>query len=364
MSLKIKSKTKLLSFDISFGSANLTQVAIFARNLEVMIRSGLTISEALEIGADSASGKFKRILLNVMTDVNSGTPLADAFAQFPKVFSPLFINSVYAGESSGTLEQNLNYIATQLEKERELSQKVKGAMLYPIIVLVATFGLGMTLSFFVLPKIIPLFQGLSVDLPLTTRMLISFSELIEAHGLLLFVGIVAFFGALIWYTRQKFSHPLTHMLILKLPVVKKISKNANLARFCRTLGSLIKSGLTIDEAMQVTAKTMQNYYFKKAFENIREKTISGSLLSDNMIHYRDLFPKLVTRMVRVGEESGKLEETLLYLADFYDSEVDSSTKSITTTIEPVLLIFIGLVVAFLALSIITPIYSITGNISR
>jgi len=361
---KQKNKKSFLDFEISFGGAGLTQRALLAKHLAVMQKSGLSIVESLEIIIDSAQGKMKKVLREVLRSVSAGNTLSSSLERHPKIFGGIFVSSIYAGETSGTLDENLENLATQLEKEKELSAKIKGAMLYPIVVLVAAFFLGLAMSFFVLPKIIPLFEGLKTGLPLTTRWLIAFSHFIDSHGMGLFWGIVGFVIFMSWFLKQKFVFPATHWLFLHIPIVKKISRNSNLARFSRTLGMLLKSGLTIDEALLVTERSLGNYYFKNALREVSKRVNKGTKLSDNLRQYETLFPKMVSRMVLVGEESGNLEDTLMYLANFYEVEVDNSTKSLSTAIEPILLIFIGLVVAFLALSIITPIYNITGNIRR
>jgi len=361
---KTQQKKSVLDFEISIGGVNAEQKAILARHLSVMLKSGLTIVEAIEITSEQISGKLKRVLRGLLKALQSGQSLADAMARYPKTFSEMFINIVKAGEKSGTLEENLTNLAEQLEKDRELRAKIKGAMLYPTVVLIAAFGLGLAMAFFVLPKITPLFEGLKMDLPFTTRWLISFSHIIRENTLALFGGIIGVIGFLLWLIKRKFSQPATHWLLLKLPLIGKIVYQTNLARFCRSLGTLLKSGLNIDEAIEITSKTVTNYYYKKALTQVSCTVKKGTKLSEQLEQYPKLFPKLTTRMISVGEKSGKLEESLLFLAHFYEVEVDNTTKSLSTAIEPALLIFIGLVVAFLALSIITPIYKITGNVRR
>jgi len=357
-------KKSILDFDISIGKVSLTQKALFAKHLSVMLKAGLPISESLGIAMDSNTGKFKKILSGVLKSVEAGHSLSESFARYPSTFSGLFISATFAGESSGTLEENLVNVAEQLEKEKELTSKIKGAMLYPAVVMSAAFVLGLSMAFLVLPKITPLFEGLKIDLPVTTKVLIWVSHFIQDYSLGLFVGIVALTILVLWLVRQKFMKPFIHFSLLRLPVVNKISYNTNLARFCRTLGTLLKSGLNIDEALEISHTTLGNFYYQRAVKNISARIGKGTKLSNNLKHYPDLFPTMVIRMVRVGEESGKLEDTLLYLAHFYEVEVDNSTKSLSTVIEPILLIVIGLVVGFLALSIITPIYQITGNVRR
>lgn len=354
----------LLKINLNIGGTGLADKALLAKYLAVMQQSGLTIIESLNIIEDTVKGKMKKIITVVKKSVESGNTLAESLGRYPKVFSGIFISSVYAGESSGTLASNLQHLSEQLQKEKELSSKIKGAMLYPSVVLIAAFILGLAMSFLVLPKIVPLFEGLRTELPFTTRALISFSHFVAAHSVSLFVGIVLGVITLLAIIRAKFSRPVTNWLLLKMPVMRGIVKNTNLARFSRTLGTLLKSGLNIDEALQVTSETVGNFYYQKSLEEIGERVGKGSRLAGDMEEYKKLYPKMVTRMVSVGEQSGNLEDTLLYLADFYEVEVDNSTKNLSTAIEPILLLVIGLVVGFLALSIITPIYNVTGNIHR
>ncbi|KKQ27671.1 MAG: FimO [Candidatus Magasanikbacteria bacterium GW2011_GWC2_37_14] len=364
MPQETKPKKSFFNFDISIGGTGLAEKALLAKYLAVMQQSGLTITESLDIIEETARGRMKKIITVINKSVASGNSLADSFGRFPKVFSGIFISAVFAGENSGTLAENLQHLSDQLQKEKELSSKIKGAMLYPIVVLIAAFILGMGMSFIILPKIIPLFEGLKTELPFTTRALISFSHFVANNTIGLVVGIILGVIALLAILKAKFSRPVTNWLLLKIPVVKGISVNTNLARFSRTLGTLLKSGLNIDEALEITSQTVSNYYYQKAFREIGERVSKGSRLAASLDDYKKLFPKMVTRMVMVGEQSGNLEGTLIYLAEFYEVEVDNATKNLSTAIEPILLLLIGLVVGFLALSIITPIYNITGNIHR
>lgn len=350
--------------DLSIGRVSLTQKALFAKHLAVMLRSGLTVGEALHISAESTQGKLARVILTIQKSVEAGRSLSSSFADHPRIFSGLFVQATYAGETSGTLSENLENIAAELEKEKELVAKIKGAMVYPIIVLVATFFLAMGVAFFVLPKIIPLFEGLHVELPPTTRALIAVSHFIDAYGFQLFWGIIAGVIALALLIRQPFMKPITHWLFLHTPIVHSLVRGANLSRFCHTLGTLLKSGLNIDEALDITRDSLGNYYYKRALGSVSARIRKGSKLSDGLEDFSSLFPIIVTRMVKVGEESGRFEETLFYLANFYEADVDSATKALATAIEPMLLLFIGVLVGGLALSIITPIYEITGKIQR
>jgi type IV pilus assembly protein PilC len=363
---KKNNPTKKSAFktEISFGGVSFTEKSIFAKHMAVMLRAGLTVNESLQITSESAKGKFKKVLQNILKSIQSGNSFAKSLGNFPSVFPGILVSAVYAGERSGTLIQNLENVSKELKKEKELVDKIRGAMIYPIVVLIATFILGLSLAFFVLPKIVPLFKGLRTDLPWTTELLIAFSDLVQDHGFILFFGIIFLTFFVVFLFRRKFMRPFTHMLLLKLPVVKHIVFASNLSRFCRTLGTLLQSGLPITEALDVTQKTVKNYYYNRSIEKISKRIEKGTKLSSELAAFPVLYPTIVTRMIEVGEQSGKMEETLGYLAEFYENEVDNATKSLSTAIEPILLLSIGLVVGFLALSIITPIYEITGNINK
>lgn len=358
------SKQSILEADISFGRVSLAQKMVFAKNLSLMLRSGLVLSEALEIIEEQSSGKMKKVSRRILHAVEAGEPLSEALSFFPKIFSPLFRNIVNAGELSGNLEKNLENIAVQLKKENELIAKIKGAMYYPITVMTAAFFLGLAMSFLVLPKITPLFEGLKVQLPWSTRVLISFSHIIGNYGYWLFLGIVALVFFVVWVLRLHMMRPFTNWFLLHFPIVKDIVIKTNLSRFCSTLATLLQSGINIDEALDITNKTLENYYYKRALGRVTMSVSQGGKLSEGLEEFSNLFPKITTRMIKVGEKSGNLDETLFYLAESYETEVDNATKSLSTLIEPVLLLGIGLLVAFLALSIITPIYQVTGNIRK
>lgn len=354
----------VLKSDVSIGGVGFSEKIFFARHLSLMLRSGVPILEALRIVYDSSEGKFHSIISTIARSVESGKPLSAALANYPRVFPELFVSAVYAGERSGTLVENLEHVALALEKERSLRSKIKSAMTYPIIVFAVAGVLAFVFSFYILPRVIPLFEGLRIELPVTTRFLIGFTHFIQAHGIAVLVGLVLFAVGFTWLLRQKFIKPFTHWLLLRTPVVGRISREANLARFSRTLGMLLKSGVAIDEALNIARETVGNYHYRMSLLQVGERIRKGSRLSEVLTQEPKLFPPLLSRMIRVGEESGRFEETLFYLADFYEEALDASTKTLATAIEPVLLLAIGGVVAFLALSIITPIYNLTGSIKH
>lgn len=357
-------KKNIFAVNIAFTGVNITQKIVFARYLSIMLRSGLTITEALDIIYDQSAGRFKNVIRNITGTVQSGNPLSSALKKYPKIFSNLFVSAVFAGESSGTLENNLNNIAVQLEAEKELKAKIKSAMVYPVIVLAAAFFLGAAMAFLVLPKITPLFKGLDMELPLTTRLLIRISDFMQTNGTEIFWGFLAFIIFFFWIIKRDFFKPVSHLIFLWTPIIKNVSRNSNLANFSKTLATLLKSGLTIDQAMEIVKNTTPNYYYQKCLAKASKRIGQGAKLSENLAMHEKYFPKLAISMIGVGERSGNLEETLFYLAELYEAEVDNSTKTLSAALEPILLLCIGLIVGGMALAIVTPIYQITGGIQR
>lgn len=336
----------------------------FAKHLSLMIRAGLPIDEAVRVLAEQAQGSFRKALQSVLKAVESGRQLSEGFAQHPRVFSELFTATVRAGESSGTLEQSLDDLALQLTKSYELERKIRGAMIYPIIVLVAAGGIGIGLSLFVLPRVIGLFESITVDLPLSTRLLIGFSNFMAAHGPAAVVAFVAAIFGLVQLLRFKPVRPFSHALLLRLPVFGKLAKDYNLAVFARTTGTMLKSGIAIGDAFEIASQTLRNASYKRALLKVRQGAETGAPATTVLERFPHLFPRITTRMLAVGERSGKFEETFQYLAEFYEDEVDTSSKNLATILEPVLLIVIGLTVAYIAIAIISPIYNFIGSIER
>ena len=336
----------------------------FAKHMSLMIKAGLPIDEAVRVLAEQAQGRFRKALMGVLTAVEGGRQLSEGFAQYPKIFSELFIATIRAGESSGTLEQSLEDLAQQLTKSYDLQRKIRGAMIYPVLVLVAAAGIGMGLSLFVLPRVIGLFDSITVELPLATRLMIGFSRFMVAYGAPFTVGAIAAIFGLFQLLAWKPVRPFSHAVLLRLPIFGTLTRNYNLAMFARTMATLLKSGITIGDAFEIASNTLRNARFKRALLRVQQGTETGVPASTVLEEFPRLFPSIATRMLAVGERSGKLEETFQYLAEFYEDEVDVTTKNLSTVLEPVLLIIIGLTVAYIAVAIITPIYNFIGNIER
>jgi type IV pilus assembly protein PilC len=333
--------------------------------MEIMIKSGMQILQGLEmLKKQTKSRSFRKILDQMIQDVKNGHFLASSLERYNNVFGEFFINLVKVGESSGTLSENLQYLTEELKKKDELKKKIRGAMVYPIIILVATLGITSILAFFIFPKILPILRSINVPLPMVTIWFIAISEFISSYGGWVIAGLFSFivgFWLIIKLPRVRF---VWHQIALVIPFVSDLVKHVNIITFSRTLGLLLKAGIKIVEALDITANTLPNLVYKKEIKVISEGVKKGDQMSKYLSENEHLFPVILSQMVIVGENTGKLEESLLFLADFYEGEMDETTKSLSSFLEPVLLLAMGLIVGFVAVAIITPIYKITQTLGR
>ncbi len=335
---------------------------LFAKYLGVLLRAGLAIDEALDILIQQSKGSLHVILTNLQTRIRNGDMLADGFDDYPYVFSPIFINLIRVGERSGTLQDTLEHLAQQMEKERNLKQKIRSAIAYPLIVLIGAIILSVGIVVFILPNILTVFLTLKVDLPVTTRLLIWVANLLVHDGEWIALGTFLLFFSWLFLRRMVVVQPIFHGILLHFPVIGTIVRNTNLARVCRLMGTMLKSGMPINETIPVTVSVLRNIHYKNLFNSILDEVSRGRTISSVLVNYPKRFPPMALRMIRVGEETGTLPDMLLYLANFYEQEVDDMTRNLSTLLEPVLLITIGLLVGVLALSIVTPIYQLLGTI--
>ncbi len=341
------------------------QKMIFARNLEVMIRSGMQVLDSLEILKKQTKSKaFINMLDQLIIDIRNGHFLSVGLSRYKQVFGDFFINLVRVGESSGTLSENLKYLAEELGKKDELNKKVKGAMAYPVIILVATLGITGILAFVIFPKILPVIKSLNVPLPLPTLIFIAISEFMQRSGLITIIGFAVFLVISFILLRIGKVRYFWHKMLVKIPVIGNVARTVNMINFSRTLGILLKSGVIIVEALEITANTLDNLVYQEEVRKIAEGVRRGEPLSKYLISDSKLFPAIFSQMIMVGENTGKLDESMLFLSSFYESEMDESTKTMSNVLEPGLLLLMGVVVGFVALAIITPIYKITQTLGR
>ncbi|HBL39290.1 TPA: hypothetical protein DDZ10_01315 [Candidatus Uhrbacteria bacterium] len=339
-----------------------TEKMLFTKYFAVLLKSGVAIDEAIDILLQQSKGPLKKILETLKASVEQGKTLAEGLGHYPHVFSPVFINLIAAGEASGTLQKNLDHLARQLEKEHNLRKKVRGAMMYPMIVLLGALVVGALVFVFVLPKITSLFKSLKVELPWTTKAILWLVDTIATKPILVFGFVAAVILLVLVIPRIRFLKPALHWLLLRLPIFGRTSKNTNLARMTRLMGTLLASGVTINEALVITKQTVRNHHYRKLFDRALDEVSQGQMLTEVLGHESKLVPPMALRLIRVGEETGTLPDMLTYLADFYEEEVDSTIQDISTLIEPFLILTIGLLVGILAFSIISPIYQIVGSV--
>jgi type IV pilus assembly protein PilC len=336
---------------------------IFTKNLASMTEAGLPLTRALSIlERQTKNVAFKEVINSLSEGINKGDGFSDGLNKFPKVFSPLFISMVRAGEESGSLSESLKIVGDQLEKSYILKKKIKGAMMYPMIVVGAMIIIGILMLIYVVPTLTATFKELNVELPASTQFVIFISDFMAENTLLAISIIIATVTGFIFSLKTKRGTRVTEFVVLRIPIIGKIAKKVNSARTARTLSSLLSSGVDMVGAISITRDVVQNSYYKEVLESAAASVQKGTPLSESFKRREDLYPILVGEMVEVGEETGKLSEMLLEVAIFYENEVDTATKNISTIIEPFLMVLIGIVVGFFALSMITPMYSLSSAI--
>ncbi len=347
-----------------FSTISFQDKLLFTKHLSLMIRSGIPIAEAVhDLARQTKSAAFKKVLMGVEAKINNGESFNKALSKYPKVFSPIYINLISIGEQSGTLEKNLEYLAIQLKKDYDFQKKIQAASLYPGIILSTALIVGMGVSIFILPKLVDLFSTLDVDLPITTKILLFFAQTMKSYGILIGIGIILFIMLSRFVTSLPLIKPHWQKLLLSLPFFGKFLQDMQVAALCRNLGIMLQSGLPITTALTSVKESTTNLVYKKYLASIFSSVEKGDQIGSQFEkHPFPYIPSLVARMIEVGEKTGKLDETLIYLGDFYEEEVDNSAENFSTVLEPVLLIMIGLFVAFIALAIISPIYQLTGSI--
>ncbi|MDD5693190.1 MAG: type II secretion system F family protein [Patescibacteria group bacterium] len=345
----------------SFGLVPAGEKVLFAEELATLINAGVPIAQALSIlGKQTSNKKLKRVIEALTKDVESGLSLSTAMEKHPEVFAPVFVNMTRAGEVGGTMDEALNKLAEQLAKDHELVAKIRGAMIYPAVILVAMTGAMIYMMLTIVPQLQKMFEDLGGKLPLTTRSLIWISAALTKYLVVTIIVIVFIVLAFRWAKKNIFAfNLLIHKFLLKIPVFGKLIKKVNIAHFARTLGSLLSSGVNVQDALNIVADSTTNLVFKEAIEKTAQKVQNGQTIAENIKNY-SVFPALVSQMVAVGEETGSLDSILEKVANFYDREVDNITKNLTVLLEPMIMVFIGILVGYMIISIITPIYTMTN----
>ncbi len=331
---------------------------VFAKNLAKMTEAGLPITRALSILERQAKGQFKKVLVGISDSINKGNTLSDSMKAYPKVFSTLFVSMVKAGEESGNLSVSLQNVGEQMDKSYQLTKKVRGAMMYPAVIISLMIVIGVLMMIYMVPTLTSTFIGLGVELPLSTRIIIWISDFLKSYIVFMAVGLLIFSFFALWWLRTQKGQRLLDFVFLHIPVVKNIVKQVNSARTARTLSSLLSSGVDIVLAIGITRDVIQNSYYKEVLLEIQNIIQKGEPISTVFAENSNLYPLFVSEMVSVGEETGKIGEMLLGIAVYYEDEVDQKTKDLSSIIEPVIMIFIGVGVGFFAISMLGPTYSL------
>lgn len=355
-----------LPLDKIFLRISLLDILLFTKHLSVMLKSGIPLNESIASLRDQTkNSRFKKILTDILDEVENGQKLEKALSKHKDIFSPLYISLIGIGEKSGNLEDNLEYLALNLKKSYEFNKKIQGALLYPKLILAATFIMGMFISLFVLPKLVDLFKSLDVKLPLSTKILLFVANVMKKFGILILLGLIGLGSLISFFLRTDFMKPKWHKFLLLLPIIGSLNQNIELTAICRNLGIMLKSGLTITTALEVQLKATSNLVYQSYLTNLLKEVEKGKKLSDEMATAKyPYIPTIMSKMIGVGEGTGKLEDVFIYLGDFFEEEVDDYTKNLSNTLEPILLLVIGVMVAFVSLAIISPIYQLTSGIHK
>ena len=346
-----------------FGKVKNQELIIFTKNLSGMLKAGLSLSRAISVLQKQTKNlKFNDILISINNEINAGGTLSLGLSKFPKVFSKLFVSMVRAGEESGNMAGTLSEIGMNIEKSNSLTKKIKGALIYPGVILSIMIVIGILMLAFVVPTLAKTFQDVGTELPASTKFIIGLGSFFSHNLILSFVGLIVLVVGFSYLLRASFMAKYIDFVILKIPMVGEMTKQLNTARTARSLSSLLISGVSIIRAIEITEDVVQNVYYKKILEEAKETIEKGSPLSQIFKLNPNFYPVMMSEMVQVGEETGKLSDMLLQIALFYEEEIENKTKNLSTIIEPFLMVIIGLAVGFFAVSMISPMYKVMDGI--
>ena len=346
-----------------FNRVPVLERLLFARYFALMLRAGLNVKQALEVLAEQSRSKPMRVAIQAVgQSVNRGTNLSDSMIAQPLAFPRLFVSFVRVGETTGRLQESLEVLSQQLQKEYNLKREVRGALLYPAVILSALVAVGFAMLVFVIPKLADVFEGFDVELPLATRILLGIGSFFEVYWwLVILIMIVMAASAILLWRVASVRNNIMHGLLF-VPVIGSIMQQINLARFTRNLGSLLRSGVSFVEALGILGENTPHESYALVFRGGQEHVKKGKFLSEFLVDFKRLFPALVVNVIKVGEETGALDEVLIEIAHFYEDEVDQVMKNLTSIMEPILMIVIGLAVGALAVSVVSPIYDLVNVI--
>jgi len=343
---------------VGTAGVKIDQLVIFSRQLATMVDSGISITSALDVLVDQVEDRnFKQIIRKMRNDIEAGASLSEAAARHPKAFSDFFVNMLRAGESSGRLDEILDRVAAYLEKVSVLQRKVKASLFYPAFVSFLAFGITTFLIVVIVPKFKDIFQALGGQLPLPTRLLLGLSESVGKYLAMEIVGTIAAILLFRFYIGTPRGRLWFDRLTLNVPIIGKLMRKVVIARFARTLATLVKSGVPILSSLEIVAKTAENKVVEQAVMSARSSIKEGENIADPLTLSK-VFPAMVTRMIAVGEKTGELEKMLSKIADFYESEVDAAVTALTSLVEPLIIALLGIIIGAIVVALFLPVFKI------
>ena len=358
----ISKKTPELQIKFGTGIKKI-EISRFTRQFATMISAGLPMVQCLDILGNQVENKeLVKVVNSVKEGVQGGATLSESMARHPKVFDTLYTNMVEAGEVGGALDSILNRLAGYREKADKLVRKVKGAMVYPAVVVVVALGVTIGMLAYIVPVFAGMFSSLNAELPLPTQVVLDISHFLQSNMLFLLLGLIGFSVVFVWWKRTPAGNLQWDKFMLRTPVLGNLIKKSSIARFTRTLGTLLSSGVSILEALDITAKTSGNMVISNAIRKSVLSIAEGDTIT-GPLKETGVFPPMVTQMISVGEKTGGLDEMLSKIADFYDDEVDAAVTALTSIIEPVIIVFMGVVIGGILIAMYLPMFDIIGKIN-
>ncbi|HOI59985.1 MAG TPA: type II secretion system F family protein [Candidatus Pacearchaeota archaeon] len=346
-----------------FENVSSKEVVMFTRELAIMIESNVPPAKALEALGDQTNNKtFKEKIFKIAADIREGVSLSKAFARYPKIFSTFFVNMIRSGELSGTLPDVLRKIADHLENEYYIKTKTIGAMIYPVVVLVVFTVIFLVVVIYIIPGLVEVLESSGAELPLVTKIVIGVSNFAVNYWWVVLLGLIGISSFAIYYPKTKEGKQVVDTLILKVPVIGGFQKNVYMNRFAENLSTLLSSGKSITEALEVTADLIGNEVYRKIILDARESVMKGQKISDSLANYRKEISPLFVQMVAVGESTGRISETLMNVVRFYKTEIETFVDSISNVIEPILILGLAGMVGLLVAAVFLPLYQIGGTV--
>ncbi|ACI22092.1 MULTISPECIES: type II secretion system F family protein [Thermodesulfovibrio] len=343
----------------SLGKVSQKDILFFTRQFATLFASGVPVVQAFDALIGQIKNKnFKKILIQMRNDIEKGSSLADSMRRHPRVFSSLFVNMVRAGEEGGMLDKVLQRMADYFEKMIKLKRKIIGAMIYPSLVIAVAILVVAIIMIFVIPTFAKLFAEMGLDLPLPTRITIAMSNFMAKSGIFIFLGIIIFFVFVKFFRRSENGRKITDSIFLRIPVLGTILLKASLSRFSRTLGTLLGSGVPILNSMEISARASGNKVIEDVVIDMKEDITAGKSLTEVLKSKPEIFPPIFVQMVNVGESTGATDEMLNKVADFYDEEVDNAVANLMSMLEPALIVFLGVTIGFIVVSLYLPIFKL------